>query len=612
MFIKALCAYLFGLIFPGYCLARLLRCRTPWPAATPLSILILFCGVFLLNALRIPLTFTAVLAWELGVLILLGSLCWLKRPARVEEAGQNRVSKGATGASLPLLVGTILVSLVAAYVSFMVPLSGADTLFRWEFLARQIIRYQTLDFYPPVTPADFQKYFYPDGFAPVVSTSYWWIYAAIGKTLPVAVMPLVLLEYLSLLGFARHLGERLSSGFAGWLACGMLAASPLFFRAVMIGQETGLTALAMVGAISALVDGEGEDDNRAFILSALFAGLGGLTREYGVALAGGAVLLLGWRRLGWRGTLIFSAVTVTLLTPWHLRNWLRCGNPLYTHSLGIFPINPVYAALMAKFKTVFGLQNFGIDDWKVLLRQLLQEAGLPLLIGIPLAFRQLRSYGWLLLSMALAIVLWLISVGYTNGGLVYSMRVLAPALVLAAVMASINLADMTRATVRSQWLLSAVIALFTLYGAFCGAIFPTQPSEIRSLASVWEIVTTRYVNPLADTRLLGQLPAVFPPGSRLLADNPYDHSLLVNNDSQYTLVPIWSPEVRFLFDPRIPAGEQRRMLLERGITGAIYDFQAVNTQFTFEASSLYKYDSPNWLIAREGEDTRQFARFTGQ
>jgi hypothetical protein len=608
MVIKLLFAYILGLILPGYLTARLLRCKAVWPAAVPLSILLLFFGAFFLNSIGIRLTFSAVFAWEIGVLLLLSIMYWRQRSAVRENVAPN----GATVISYPLIAGTILVSVVAGYASFMVPLCGADTLFRWEFLARQIVRYQSLGFYPPVTTADFQRYFYPDGFAPIVSISYWWIYAVIGKILPAAVMPLVLLQYFSLLGFAWHLGERLSSRFAGWLACGMLAASPLFFRAVMIGQETGLTALAMVGAIAAMVDAKGKDDNRAFVLAALFAGLGGLTREYGVALGGGALLILGWRKLGWRGMFIFAVVTLALLVPWHLRNWLRCGNPLYTHSLGIFPINPVYAALVDKFKVVFGLENFGTNEWKMLLTQLLQEAGLPLLIGMPMAFRQVRRHGWLSLSIALSIALWLLSIGYTNGGPVYSMRVLSPALVLASAMAAINLADLSKMAIQRQWFLSAFVTLFTLYGAFCGAIFPTQPSAIHSLANVREIIATRYVNPLADSQLLSQLPAAFPPGSRILADNPYAHSLLANNDSTYDLVPIWSPEVQFLFDPRISVVEQRKMLIDRRISGAIYDLQSVNTQFTFETSQFYKYDSSNWVVINEKDDTRLFARFFKQ
>jgi hypothetical protein len=192
------------------------------------------------------------------------------------------------------------------------------------------------------------------------------------------------------------------------------------------------------------------------------------------------------------------------------------------------------------------------------------------------------------------------------------MRVLSPALVLASAMAAINLADLSKMAIQRQWFLSAFVTLFTLYGAFCGAIFPTQPSAIHSLANVREIIATRYVNPLADSQLLSQLPAAFPPGSRILADNPYAHSLLANNDSTYDLVPIWSPEVQFLFDPRISVVEQRKMLIDRRISGAIYDLQSVNTQFTFETSQFYKYDSSNWVVINEKDDTRLFARFFKQ
>jgi hypothetical protein len=319
--------------------------------------------------------------------------------------------------------------------------------------------------------------------------------------------------------------------------------------------------------------------------------------------------LLGWRRLGLRGTVIYSSLTVILLTPWLMRNWLRCGNPFYLFSFGIFPVNPVYAALVTKFKAVFGVENFGASEWKKLLGLLLQEAGLPLIIGMVMALRQVRRCWWLSLSIALSTALWMLSIGYTIGGLVYSMRVLSPALVLISVMAAINLADLSRNSLRGQWLISAVVALFTIYGAFCGAVFPTLPSEISSLTSLREILATRYVNPLADSRLIRQLPAVFPAGAKILADDPYAHSLLVNNGSKYTLVPIWSPEVQFLSDPRMSVAEQRRKLMKLGITGAIYDFIPGSKEVTLEVFPFYKNDSPNWVVVSEGDDTRQFARF---
>lgn len=608
MLAKAAFAYC-CLILPGYFTAKILRSRTPWSAAVPFSILILFFGVFLLNSLGVHLTFTAVAAWEFGAFVLLGVMLFFKRHVIGMDAALHGTSNRNSVVFYPLIAGTTLVCLVAAYTSVMVPLSGADIQFRWEFLAKQIMRYKTLDFYPPVTPADFQIYFYPDGFAPVVSICYWWIYAAIGKSLSVAVMPLVLLQFFSLLGFAFHLSERLNSRFAGWLSCGILASSPLFFRAVMIGQETGLTALAMVGSMSALVDANEREDKQSFILAALFAGLGGLTREYGVALAGGALLLIGWRRMGWRGVFIFISVALLLLAPWHMRNWLRCGNPLYIHSLGIFPVNPVYAALMGKFKEVFGLQNFGMLEWKELFLFLLKDGFLPLLIGIPMAFRHLRQNGWLILSIALSISLWLLSIGYTNGGLVYSMRVLSPALVLASVMAAINLAYLSRNSMRRQWLFVVVIASSTLYGALFAAIFPDNFSKLKSPSLLLDIMTTQYVNPTIDTRIIYQLSTVYPPGSRILSDNPYAHSQLANNGSKYTLVPIWSPEVKFLFDAQVSPLEQRRMLIEKGISGAIYDPQIVNSQFTFEASPFYKFDSPNWQVVSEGDDSRRLAKF---
>jgi hypothetical protein len=263
---------------------------------------------------------------------------------------------------------------------------------------------------------------------------------------------------------------------------------------------------------------------------------------------------------------------------------------------------------MDRFKAVFGLQNYGLVEWRELLWRLVREGGWPLLLGIPLAFRQLRRYGWLSFSIALSIGVWLLSVSYTNGGLSYSMRVLSPALVLASVLVAVNLHELSHANRQRTRLAVAVVSASTLYGAFCGAIFPTDLTELRHV-SAWEAITTPYVNVFGNTRLLTQMPTVFPENARILADDAYAHSMVANNGGHYTLVPIWSPEVKFLFDARLSPGEQRKMLLERGITGAIYDFQDISVQFIFETCAFFKYDSANWLVVHEGGGTRQFAKF---
>jgi hypothetical protein len=610
MFIKIVVAYAVGLIIPGYLLGKSLNSRSPWLTSVPLSILLLTAGVLLLDSAGFAISFGAVLGWELSITLILLFYLFKSKPVTSRFAYRNiwdRISLNNPDRELfPLIAGIALVVLVSVTVAYMVPLSGFDTPFRWDFLAKQLLRYQTLDFYPPVTGKDFQKYFYPDGFPPAVSISYWWVYAAIGKPLPVAVMPLSLLQLFSILGLVYHLGERISSRTAGWLACGILTASPLLFRSVMIGQETGLTALTMMATLSALNDAEDTDGRSPIVLAALLAGVGGFAREYGVILtAGGGLLLLLWRRERGRELALFLMATVALIAPWYLRNCLRCGNPFYNYSFGLFPVNPVYDALITCYKSIFGMKNFGLDEWLGLLKQLIIEAGWQVLVGLPAALWLLRRSGWLTLSILLSIFLWVLSVGYTSGGYHYSMRVLSPALALASITAAMGLDSVFRG--KSRMALIAAITLSLLYGAFCAVIFPVGLSQLKGMSAV-EIMMTRFEHPMVNKGLLPLLSSYYPQGSRILADNAYLHSNVIDSGGGFDLVPVWSPEVRFLFDRGASPLEQRRRLMSKGIIGAIINDRTVNANFLFEASSFYRNDFSNWLIRRE-ENNLLLARF---
>jgi len=85
-----------------------------------------------------------------------------------------------------------------------------------------------------------------------------------------------------------------------------------------------------------------------------------------------------------------------------------------------------------------------------------------------------------------------------------------------------------------------------------------------SLASLPRLALQRQVFAHVESQLGSVVGRVLPPGSRILTDNCYAHAAL--QGSPYDLVPTWSPEVAFLFDPGIEPRDARRMLLERRIT----------------------------------------------
>ncbi len=593
-------AYAIGLVAPGYGCARWLGGRSPWAVAIPLSLLFLLAGVLTLDALGVPLRLGPVLAWELGVTALLAAAAWKSRPAPSITPNQSENPVNEPASAQPdrwpdrLLVALlVLTGLVVVERGFMAPLSGYDVPFRWEFLALQVLQHHTLAFYPPVTAADFQIYFHPDGFAPVVATGYWWIYAMLGHPSLEALVPLVLAQYLGTLALVFTAATQLHSRRAGLLAVAVLAATPLFFRSVLIGQETGLTALAMTAMVAVLVQAAGPDDWRAPTLAGLLAGVAGLAREYGPALAACGGLVILWRRLGWRALLQFGGVALLVILPWNVRNWLHSGNPLYGHLGGLFPVNPVFDRLMASYQTLFGFKAYGSAQWRDLAWQLLREAGWPLLAGGLAALLLARHLGYLAAGAAAGIALWVWSVGYTSGGVEYSMRVLSPALALLSIAAGVGLARWPAGRT-GRWVAGGGLGVGLLYTTLLAAVFPFP------LAAAWgqmgAVVSTPYHYAYAEADLAPLLPKVLPSGTRVLTENAYAHRAITVAGANYDLVPVWSPEVAFLFDDRLDATEQRRRLLERGITALFYYPNSPNTAFCRTASAFYARDSGNWQI----------------
>jgi hypothetical protein len=596
-------AYVVGLFAPGYLCARLFGARQPWLTALPISMLVLLLGALALDAAGVPLRFGTMLGWVGPVSAVLAVLNWKLRPHGAITAVPVRPTGESSADRWPahLLAGGIaLLALLAIARAVMTPLMGPDTLFRWEFLARQVLRVQSLGFYPPVTAEDFRVYFFADGFAPLISISYWWIYAAVGGPWQEALAPLVALQYIASLAIVFELGHRLHSRRAGLVAAAILAATPLFFRAVLIGQETGLTALATIGTVLILVETDPPHAVRGALLAGIVAAAAGSAREYAPAFVVCGVAVIAWRRLGWRALAVFVVTAAVLLAPWHARNWLHSGSPLYGHSLGWFRANAVFEGMMQSYPASFGLRNYSRGEALEGLRQLAVVAGLPLLLGLPAAIWQWRRHGFLLVGAALSIALWLVSIGYTSGGWPYALRVLSPALALLAVAAGVGLTQLTGGrTWRWPFALGLLVAL--AHGAVWAGIFPDYPDQ-AGRRGAWRSLTQHGHLSVMESGLENDLPAVLPAGTRILSDNAYVHCLLATAGRPYDVVPIWSPEVAFLFDRSLDPLEQRRRLLARSINVVFLYPNSANTQFCIGRSPFYARDRSQWRIVGRFKD----------
>jgi hypothetical protein len=559
---------LLGLFLPGWLFARSLRMPAAWAAAMPLSALVICQSVVVLGCLgwriefwRVAAALVAVSGWAVAA----GAVQWADA-ATLAGATVARLRSFKPDRQAAALAGfvAVIVALFAVRVTLF-PLSGWDTFWRWEWLARVIFTEQSLGHYPPTTAADFAVYPYAEGIPPLVGTVYWWLYGGLGAAVPRVTAVAVVAEYVSLLGLVHAAAERLSGRGTGWLAAAAVAATPLLTGSVAIGQETGFTALAVAGQILCGLAARETPSWRLAVACGLFTALGSLAREYGPALGASGFLLLAQSPATRRFLPVFvlAAATAGL---WYARNWALTGNPVYSTPtpLGL-PANPVHALYLAAYKQSLGLSRLGWADARTVAEAVMYGGLATLVIGTIGAWRTVRV-GWpLVATIGVVTGLWAWSVGYTAGGVWYSLRVLSPAWTVLAVLTPAGIAAARSAAGSARWLPIAgrtVAASAAILAVVATAIHPLDmPSLFREgfyPRLSWAVLASR-PDPATDSHshasMVRLLEASQARGCGILTDDAYFAVHCMRAKSRFWPVMTWSPAAAFLFDPAITVEE---------------------------------------------------------
>lgn len=534
-----------GLLVPGWLLGRALRVPAGAVGAFIGSAVVLFQVMLALVVFNRPLD----LGHVAGGLTVVGLICWLVEQRQARTTGPVPVPPPTRAPwswqhwlLLPAAIGLVSIALKAG----LEPLSGVDNGFRWDHLARQMMRTGGMDFYPPVTDRDFLLYFWCDGIAPLVSELYLWCYLSFGEANRGATIPVVIGQGLLLFRVVYLLADRQAGPVAARAATALLASSALLLWGVAMGQETGLTALSLA-AMFLFLDHYRTDPRAGWLVWAgLAAGAGALSREYGLAF-----VPLGWFALRHAGCLRRGAATFTLTAaavalPWFIRNWIRTGNPLFSHDLGgLFPVNPAHRTCMqciAEFTRYW--ENPRQLAW--IAAALATLALLPLGAGLAGGVRRWRDLAPWTLATVVLIGLWLWSLRQTAGGAVYSLRVLTPALSMGAVLGGIALGRWLSAR-KGQWLFLLLVVPFSV------------DAGVRALYMPFDHLVSWWRNPPGawqdfGVRLQEEPGPVWPAIARAAGPNwifvmdPTHYARLAAEGAQ--AVPPFSPKVLFFGDPQ--------------------------------------------------------------
>lgn len=579
-----------GLFLPGFFIAKYLRHTLWWASAFVISLLILFHSIFWLGVFHVSIGLWTVLP---SLIATSAGAAWLQRRFAIPVA--TSPAPQLTPKDRILILSSGFVGAVLLVHSAISPLMGGDMLFRWDFLAQRMLGLGRFDFYPPLTPADFRTYFFVDGIPPLVSFTHWWLYASAGRYLPSLICVFVAAQFACTLGFTYGAASAVFSRRAGVLAAAILAACPLYFRSVVLGQETGLTALSIAATIYFAVTARQPNDIPAMVSAGLAAALCALSREYGwIALIAGVIALL-WRRQPLKQVAVFAGVAAAGAAPWYARNWMLAGNPFYSLRFGSFAVNPIHDGILHYYSASLGVHAWTSGTWASMLFLLLFFAMFQVLAGIPGGFTHFRQHGYLMVIALLLVAVWIQSIGYTSGGAEASTRVLSPAMVVLSITGAGILEPLTR-RIRWHTAILMAIAVCQSWTAAQGVIYPSDPFSLRP--GQWLQSAFPRIPKAAEFQIRDELARIFPPGYRVLSDSAYLHAALV--DTGVEVVPVWSPEVRFIFSSSPEESERRLRALRIG--SVVCYPKTMNMAYLTSASPFYASLPERWRpLAQVGD-----------
>jgi hypothetical protein len=387
------------------------------------------------------------------------------------------------------------------------------------------------------------------------------------------------------------------------------AACPLLSWATLLGQETGLTAIALAGIAWALTGWRENGERRWLAAAGLFASVGAVVREYGIVfplLAAAGLLGLRSDRRAWLAFLLPAAAGLV----WPLRTWLLTGNPFHSLAVGgLLPINERFVAWINFDAATLRSALWSAPGAMNLARYLLFFS-VPALVGWLVVARMLRAHprlaGWAAGAIALIIGLWILSVPFTNGGLFYSLRVLSPALALGCIGTGIGLAHITAPPRPNPVLPSVLVA-----GTCLALLVPTAALPLDFRSAPWREwpAFCRPAPAEADETVgaIARLQREADGKDRvgvILADGPGFQRRLA--DTGLTVIPPWSPQADSLFDASLPPAEAASRWRASGITHLVVTKWQPNVDF-FQQHSRWRQPPFVTRLVAETSRTRVFA-----
>lgn len=591
-----------GFFLPGFLINRILCKNNDLGAAYIISTVVLFHVIFWTGIFGFKINLVSVGSILLFINLILLSYCFINKNRIWEDtapAAEVPFTRFEKIALIPIILSVILVFLKSSIYS-----SLGDQIFRWFFLASRILETETFSYYPPLTPQDYNVYFFTDSFPPIVSFSYFWLYALFGKAENFLVGIPVTLQFIFIFIFGYRLAVSIfDSKKAGVFALLLLGSSTLLFYSVMISQETGVTALSLVALVYFLIRNK-HCSSGDILLAAFAASYGALSREYGGIFIVCGIIVILWKKMPLSVLLKYLMLCFIITAPWYIRTFILTGNPFYSIPVGnLFPVNPVHAGIVEGYKESIGLQTYMTTRVIIPLALGLSIAlGISFFTGIVSSLMQLRRLGFFIIITALMFALWVYSMQIVPAGIFHSMRILSPIIVLNAGCGAFILLLFAGLHKQAYHIILTFLSIFCLITFIQNIFVPCNPLNLKSKNDflMAACIIPDFVNTQEDTFIYIK---DIPEKSVILSDGAIQHAFLAMNketNKNIRIVPVWSPEVRFLFSGEMTFENGAKKLRGIGINYVLIGKNGnLNFNYLGKFDFFKKYNSKSKLLAGE-------------
>ena len=470
------------------------------------------------------------------------------------------------------------------------PLLGPDVNFRWHFLAERILKMKNFSYYPPFTPEHFKIYFYPDSIPPMVSFSYFYIYCVAGNVLKSLTSILILIQLLSIFVISWYFSENLFDKETSIINQLLLLSMPFVFFFIFIGQEVGYITLSIISTIYFIYVSQKENKVSYSVVSSFATSLGILSREYGWAFVICGILTFLILKSDIKKIIFYLLGVFILSFPWYLRTWILTGNPFYSLPIKFFYFNPIIGGILKTYEKILIIN---LEKLKYFLNFLFRYAFIPIITGFVGSILFFKNKGMIILVNTFLIsFLWFHSIKYTVTQ-IFSIRVLLPGIIFLSICGAGFISWLKKKKKGIYITFIVFIILLCLRSIPFVIFYPTHPSQIPNKEWFKYLFSYKIENVGDEIFLPEILNNLKVPVSRILSDNAYAHSILV--DSKFEIVPVWSPEVFFIFNNSLSSNEIRKKLKEININAVLYYPKSLNNLY-LNQFYFFSKDRENWQI----------------